>query len=396
MFKNGKYIKVTILSALLYISFNFVHPITPDLIEKKELGKWIFGYLFAAMSLGSLLFAPFWGSMADKYGRKKLILFVGLPGYAIAQLGFGLSSSIVPIIFFRFLAGATATSTVYPLISTYLSDITPKAFKTRVQITNVALIGLMTPIGYKVGAYIGDNVGLYATIYAQIIAMGALLLLGMVLLGETHYETTNQTTKNNVFKSLVNSVKINRGTGLLTFLFIMTPFYIVRVTNGKFLDVLQNDLGYSATQIANTALIIGVTTTIFMIFIAPFLTKLVKDEVLMKVSSFVVAIPLLVGALSQDLKFFIIMVIFYNIGKDLLYSLHVGIITKKFNKNQATVIGLQKSFTDLGSVLGPIFIGMIFAVNNWLAFTILGGLALITGTILLFWNVAKTSSKRRV
>lgn len=382
---NRRYIKIIIFSMLMYTTFNFVHPVTPEIVaDKFGESQWIFGAMFAAMSLGSLLMAPFWGSIADKYGRKWLILGVGLLGYAAAQSGLALAETYTQILMVRFFAGVLATSVCYPLIATYLSDITPTNRKTRVQIINVALIGLMSPIGYKVGAYIGENYGIYSTIWAQVAGMGILFILGIFLLEQTDFETSNTRKSNNVFKSLKHSLKMNKGTGLIPLLAMFIPFYIVRVTNGKFLDVMQSNNGYSPTQIANTAFKIGIITTGFMLLVAPILAKKFKDMSLMRISAFVVSIPIFIGALSQSIEVLIIMMIIYNMARNMLFSLHIGYITKTYTKDQATIIGLQRSFTDFGSVIGPLFIGFIFTYNNWLAFLILAFCGLGTAIMLLF------------
>ena len=51
-----KYILILISGLLVGITTNIGHPITPYYINQIELPKIVFGYFFAAMSLGMLIF----------------------------------------------------------------------------------------------------------------------------------------------------------------------------------------------------------------------------------------------------------------------------------------------------------------------------------------------------
>ena len=84
-----KYILILISGLLVGITTNIGHPITPYYINQIELPKIVFGYFFAAMSLGMLIFAPIWGSLGDAKGRK-WILIICLIFYGLGQVLFDL------------------------------------------------------------------------------------------------------------------------------------------------------------------------------------------------------------------------------------------------------------------------------------------------------------------
>ena len=60
--------------------------------------------LTGVYSLMQLIFAPLWGRLSDRIGRRPLIL-IGIAGYVIAQVMFGLSTSLWLLYAARILGG---------------------------------------------------------------------------------------------------------------------------------------------------------------------------------------------------------------------------------------------------------------------------------------------------
>ena len=81
------------------------------------------GIVASILTIGCLLGALFTGSLADQYGRKKIMIGTALL-YTISALGCAVSSAVLPLNLFRFLSGIAvgATSVVGPM---YISEISP-------------------------------------------------------------------------------------------------------------------------------------------------------------------------------------------------------------------------------------------------------------------------------
>ena len=67
-----------------HIAAYMVHPVTPSLIQALGLGDYMFGVMFAAMSICSFLFSPFWGKI-NNYISSRTSLFLCCMGYAVGQ-----------------------------------------------------------------------------------------------------------------------------------------------------------------------------------------------------------------------------------------------------------------------------------------------------------------------
>jgi len=76
---------------VVMLGFGMIIPIMPFYVKSFGASGSALGALMATFGLLQFLFAPLWGSLSDRYGRKP-ILMIGILGNAIAQLLFNLES----------------------------------------------------------------------------------------------------------------------------------------------------------------------------------------------------------------------------------------------------------------------------------------------------------------
>lgn len=94
-----------------------------DIQEVWQLSDWIHGLAIASALYGTVIGALFGGIPADRFGRKKSLLWIGL-FYFVSAVGSGLAWDVESFTFFRFLGGlgVGASSVVAPM---YISEIAP-------------------------------------------------------------------------------------------------------------------------------------------------------------------------------------------------------------------------------------------------------------------------------
>lgn len=94
-----------------------------DIQEVWQLSDWIHGLAIASALYGTVIGALFGGIPADRFGRKKSLLWIGL-FYFVSALGSAVAWDITSFTLFRFLGGlgVGASSVVAPM---YISEIAP-------------------------------------------------------------------------------------------------------------------------------------------------------------------------------------------------------------------------------------------------------------------------------
>ena len=105
--------------------------------------------LTGVYALMQLIFAPIWGRWSDRIGRRPLIL-AGIAGYVVAQVMFGLSTSLWMLYAARVVGGILSSATL-PTSAAYVVDMTTKDERAR----GMAWLGTATSLGVVVGPALG-------------------------------------------------------------------------------------------------------------------------------------------------------------------------------------------------------------------------------------------------
>ena len=91
------------IMVVFYLAANFVHPVTPTLIQNLNLHDYMFGVALAAMMLTNFLVSPFWGKLNNRVNSRCIILVCCI-GYGLSQLGFAFGTTEFQIIAARMMA----------------------------------------------------------------------------------------------------------------------------------------------------------------------------------------------------------------------------------------------------------------------------------------------------
>jgi DHA1 family multidrug resistance protein-like MFS transporter len=105
--------------------------------------------LTSVYALTQLLFAPLWGQQSDRFGRRRLVL-IGLLGSAIAQVSFGMATSLW-LLYGAQIIGGILSSVTLVVASAYVADKTTDGERGR----GMAWLGTTVSLGVVVGLALG-------------------------------------------------------------------------------------------------------------------------------------------------------------------------------------------------------------------------------------------------
>lgn len=118
------------------------------------------GWIFAITFVTAFIFAPIWGRIGDKYGRKR-ILIISATGLAVSLLLMGFATTIWQLFLLRFMMGVFTG--FIPMSEAFISTQTPKEIAGRVLGTLQTGSVTGTLMGPLMGGLIADNFGYSAT-----------------------------------------------------------------------------------------------------------------------------------------------------------------------------------------------------------------------------------------
>lgn len=130
------------------IGFGILLPLLPFYAKNLGANALTVGLLFTSFSLMQFLFAPLWGRLSDRIGRRPIIL-LGLLGSSISYLIFGLADSLWLLLASRLFAGICGAN-----ISTaqaYIADSTGPENRAK----GMGIIGAAYGLGFIFGPAIG-------------------------------------------------------------------------------------------------------------------------------------------------------------------------------------------------------------------------------------------------
>lgn len=134
------------------LGFAIVLPLLPRYAERFGASGLVIGLLFSSYSAMQFLFAPIWGRVSDRVGRRPVLL-LGLLGSVVFYALFGVGTimeSLTLIFVSRF--GAGACGATISTAQAYIADATGPSERAR----GMAMIGAAFGIGFTLGPILGS------------------------------------------------------------------------------------------------------------------------------------------------------------------------------------------------------------------------------------------------
>jgi DHA1 family tetracycline resistance protein-like MFS transporter len=141
------------------IGFGIVLPLLPIFAKTLNASGFTIGALIASYSLMQFIFAPIWGRLSDRIGRRPVLLVstaAAAFSYALFAVGCGMNGNTALVVLFvsRILAGICGANIA--VAQAYIADITPPEQRSK----KMGLIGMAFGLGFIFGpALAGFSMG---------------------------------------------------------------------------------------------------------------------------------------------------------------------------------------------------------------------------------------------
>ena len=349
---------LTILLINLFIAFlgiGLVIPVLPTIMNELKLSGSVVGNLVAAFAIMQLIMSPIAGRWADKYGRKKMIVY-GLFIFSLSELLFGLGKTVEVLFASRFLGGISAAF-IMPAVTAFIADITTMATRPKALGYMSAAISTGFIIGPGLGGFlaeIGPRIPFFtAAVFALIAAV-----LSMFTLREPE--------RNRDEAALNQKAGIKRmfiPMYFFAFIIIFITAFSLAAFESLFSLFVDHKFSFTPKDIAivitGGAIVGAVAQVVFFDRLTKHLGEIGLVRYCLIVS--VILVFLMTTVTSYFHILFVTFIIF--VGFDLIRPAITSYLSKIAGDEQGFVGGMNSMFTSIGNVLGPIIGGILFDID---------------------------------
>ncbi|WP_432400862.1 MFS transporter [Wukongibacter sp. M2B1] len=373
---------------------NMAHPVTPELVVSLNMSSFMYGVMFAAMSIASFTMSPIWGSLSDKYRTRKRFLYFPMIGYGLAQIGFGFSTSPIIIIIFRIIGGGFASS-VFTNAIAYIVDETNRNNRSKAIAYYTALSGFGASLGYLVGGYIGASDYHNAFIFQSIgLIMHAIIIYFFLPESDVKFDSKEKKSTHFIFEIKDDFRKyMPTALGTLLMLVLLTSFSQTAYTTG-INYFLKKYLNLNPLQIGYYMAITGIVGMIANVYLTPRVSSKYGEKKALKYVLLATGITLIILSMMKNLlspiaiTIFFIFIFVISMFKPLIQTM-----VSNLSKNEhGKIMGLQSSANSVGMVGGSLFAGALLDIYPKVTFVVAAVVFILSYLIMIYSRRLNPSS----
>lgn len=366
------------------VGFGLVIPVLPIYAEDLGAAALIIGLIEASFSAAQFFFAPFWGALSDRMGRRP-VLIMSIAVMMLSYLILANASALWMLFLARSIAGIGAANV--SIANAYVSDISPVEKRAK----NFGIIGAAMGLGFifgpPLGGFLKDFYGMSGVGYAAAALSLLNLVLAWALLPESIKERKTDralfTTPLREFRSILP--QINLRNLLVTHLIFMAAFSMLQMTASL---LWKNHFMLREVEIGYTFGFIGICIVIIQGLLLGRFTTVFGENKLFVAGNFMMAIGLISMPYVPVAVFVplgLLGLVFVAFGSAFFTPTISSLITQTAKESeQGKVLGLMQAMGSLGRVIGPVTGGFLYGIAYFLPFTVAAAIMILTGVMALY------------
>ncbi|CNE64394.1 MFS family transporter [Yersinia rohdei] len=378
-------------------AFSLIMPFLPLYVEElgvsghQSLNMWS-GLVFSITFLFSAIAAPFWGSLADRKGRKIMLLRSAL-GMGMVMVLMGMAQNIWQFLVLRALLGLLGG--FIPNANALIATQVPRnrsgwALGT---LSTGGVSGAL--IGPMIGGLLADNYGLRPVFFITAAVLFVCFVMTWLYVKEQFAPVLKKDMLNS--RQVFNSLKNPK---LILSLFVTTM--IIQVATGSIAPILTLYVRELAGDIHNLAFVSGMIASVpgvAALISAPRLGKLgdkIGPErilVAMLVLSILIIIPM--AFVQTPLQLGILRFLLGATDGALLPAVQTLLIYNCTNQVAGRIFSYNQSFRDVGNVSGPLLGAAVSASYGFRAVFCVTALVVLFNAIYSYWCLQRHPLKAR-
>ncbi len=363
--KDGKKYKMNMALGLMFltvfidlIGFGIILPLLPLYVKQFGASGFAVGLLLMSYSLMQFFFAPMWGRLSDRIGRRPVLL-ISLAASAVGYAIWGCSTSLAMLFVSRIVAGFGNANLA--VAQAYIADVTPEEYRAQ----GMGMIGAAFGLGFVLGPAIAGLVisfGVHPNMLGYIAAGFSVidLIFTACCLPEPE---TRKGKAHNVFSlgaDFFLKTVTNEKFSLSLFIIFISTFAFANMETTL---VLLTSQYYNFTMAQNSYLFAGLGLVMVVIQggLIRQLSKKYPDAQLVSIGTALIAVGLVLTPITHSFVVLCVALIILATGSGINNPSNSSLLSKLSPSDETGgVMGIGQSMSTLGRILGPIAGGFLF------------------------------------
>ena len=367
---------------LFQMAANFAHPVTPTIIQDLHLPDYMFGLMLAAMQLTNFLFSPFWGKMNLSISSRQTLL-ICCAGYGVAQLGFACATTQSMILLARVLAGFFVGG-IFVSFLTYVVGTARPEDQAKYLTYSATIQAVCGAFGYLVGGVLGEF-SIRGTFFLQ---AGCLMLSGILFRLVCEPDGNQKQVSLKAVAKEANPLKAfadGKHFMNMAFLMLFAVNILMNFANTGFDQVfnyyLKDQLGLTSSYNGVIKAAVGLISFVFNMTLCLWIIRKTDTKLSITVLMGLCTLAAVGTLVLPQIWLFIALSVFvyagYSVSLPVLQHM-VAVQADPAQKN--LVMGFYNATKSLGSIIGSLMAGFLYAVHTKLPFGVVAvayGLSLL-------------------
>src|SRR3954453_9862631 len=341
---------------LVMVGFGIIIPVLPFYAEDIGANPTQLGFLMGVYSLMQLLFAPMWGRISDRVGRKPVIM-IGILGLSLSFFLMGISSSLWMLFVARIIGGILSSANM-PTVMAYVADITAPEDRGK----GMGIVGAAIGLGFVFGPAIGgvfSKISLSMPFYIAGVTSVLTFFLVWLLLKES-LTKENRGQQDKEITSVWHELKGSQSILFFLQLFISLSLSGLEATFAYF---AAEKVGLGAVELVYIFMIMGLASAVVQGGVVGRMTKKFGEGSVIQIGIVVSAIGFGLILLVDNFTTAAIYLTIFGIGNGVIRPSVSSLLTKSSTAGHGSTTGLLSSFDSLGRIIGPPLGGWLFSIT---------------------------------
>lgn len=348
------------------------------------------GLITGIFAFMQFFFAPLWGRLSDRMGRRA-VLAIGMLGFALANVLFGLSTNLTMLYTSRFLGGSLSAA-VLPVAAAFVIDLTDETQRGRGMAWMGSAAGLGVMIGPALGGWLAETnfagtvrfgYFVFDAFSLPFFTAGGLALIALIAILVWLPESLgHKSDMSGMTSGPVLSLILKRPSFRILLSLSFLVQFAMSLFEGTFALHAGPVMGFGPSEMALVLMVCGFVMAAAQGGVISWFVDRFPETRLMLVGMVIMGIALILLMAAKDMSSVLTLTAVFGFGTAIMIPILATSVSRHTKANTGIVLGIQNAVNSLGQAMGPLAGGLLITLSLHLPY-LLAGMALLGAAVLL-------------